>query len=331
MLLFASASWAEERYTMPTLNQMVRGQWLQLSIVGGRISLDGSRVDGIQTGSNSKNQKEQLNINIENGEASATYECTNPKEAFSFLIAGSRFHIRRGPNDSDSSLKEKKPLVDYSQTVQGTSVLLVEIDGKQRTFSAPGLWHLFILYPEESRKYLAPLLQMLQPNWKLADQASALEAELLRDDGIPPAFDRSNWARWVAELGDESFARREAADRSLRAASPALLVYLQQIDANQLDAEQQFRLRRIVEMLSQKISNDSPSQIAAWLAGDPAIWLAFLSRPEVSSRRIAAKRLAAILEGPLPVDPEADPASQTARFEKLRSQLELPGVAEKTD
>jgi hypothetical protein len=123
-------------------------------------------------------------------------------------------------------------------------------------------------------------------------------------------------------LGDENFARREAADRALREATPALLIYLQQLDFNRLDAEQQFRIRRIIESISMKISADSPEQVASWLAGDPAIWLTYLTRPEVASRQVAAKQLAAFLEAPIPVDPHADPASQKAEFDKLKTLIE---------
>jgi hypothetical protein len=353
-LLLSAAASAQDRNSMPTLNQAIRGQWLQFSIIGGRINLDGSRIDNIETGVNNLSQKDLLNIRVENGETSMTYEWSNAKEQVSLNAGGCRLHLRRGPKvaaeDHKQKLddkekpavepgkpdkapepksKEKKVLVDFTQTPGKKSVFILEIDGKQQVFAAAGLWHFFILYPEESRKYLAPLLQLLQPTWKLADQAAGIETELLRNTNYPIALDRSNWAHWVAQLGDESFARREAADRALRTANPALLVYLQQLDADHLDAEQQFRIRRIVELLSLKINNDAPEQAAAWLACDPSIWLALLNRPDVSTRRIAAKQLAAILEGPISVDPEADPASQKAQFDKLRARIELPGELEK--
>jgi hypothetical protein len=126
----------------------------------------------------------------------------------------------------------------------------------------------------------------------------------------------------VAELGDERFARREAADRALRAADPAVLLYLEQLDPGRLDAEQQFRLRRISDTLAAKVGGDTPEQIASWLGGDPAVWLALLSRPDVATRRLAAKQLAAILEAPIPVDPETDPTSQQSKLEELRAKIE---------
>jgi hypothetical protein len=46
------------------------------------------------------------------------------------------------------------------------------------------------------------------------------------------------------------------------------------------------------------------------------------SRPDVATRRLAAKQLAAILEAPIPVDPETDPTSQQSKLEELRAKIE---------
>ncbi len=374
VFLFGStaATGAEDRNAMTTLNAAISGQWVQFSVVVGRVSLQGTQVGPIQTGpAISANRKDQLSIRPENGETAMAYEWSNGKEQYSIDACGvTRLHIHRGPkgisaksatvtkpkveavdapfdktgkpksgakmDDAESRPKSAKaenrnerpqsakanhgcPIIDFVQTPREKSILTVESEGERQIFAADTLWHLFILYPEQARKHLAPLLQPLLPNMKLAETADAVEKALLRNAGNSLIFDRSNWNRWVAELGDENFARREAADRALRGANPALLVYLQKLDFERLDAEQQFRIRRIIETFSAKINNDTPEQAASWLSGDPAIWLAFLGRPDVSVRRIAAKQLATILEEPIPIDPEADPVSQKAQFDRLRA------------
>jgi hypothetical protein len=322
LLLGSTAAWAQDRNAMTTLNAAIRGQWVQFNIVGGRVNLQGAQVGPIQTGPPvSTNRKDQLNIRTENGETSMTYEWLNAKDQFTIDACGSvRVCVRRVPKNDPQGTT-----VEFAQKPQGKSVLTLETEGKQQVLAGDSLWHLFILYPDQARRYLAPLMQTLQPSWKLAETADAIEKELLRNADNTLVLDRSNWSRWVAQLGDENFARRQAADRALRAANPALLVYLQQLDFERLDAEQQFRIRRIIETLSVKISSDTPEQVASWMTGDPEIWLAFLSRPDVATRRIAAKQLAAMLEGPIPVDPAADPASQKAQFDQLRAQLEAKG------
>jgi hypothetical protein len=55
---------------------------------------------------------------------------------------------------------------------------------------------------------------------------------------------------------------------------------------------------------------------------DPSIWLALLSRPQQTVRETAAHRLEALLGGPIPVDPTADPGSQKAQREQLRVRIE---------
>lgn len=368
---------------MTTLNTAVRGQWVQFSILGGRINLDGSRVGNIQHNYSSFSQKDHLSIRTDNGEAAMTYEWSNSKEQLEIDVSGgSRIHFRRGPkiieakkdasqpkpptpqpagdassehnksknnapkeirdpvpssrddkNPAEKNLptktSEKGTTIDFLQSPQDKAILTIEIDGQKQILSGQTLWHLFILYPEESRKYLAPFAHLLLPNNNLAEQAEAIEASLLRNSSSGFAVDRANWSRWVVQLGDENFARREAADRSLRSANSALLVYLQQLDFDRLDAEQQFRIRRIIDAISVKISGDTPEQVASWLSGDSAIWLALLSRTEVSTRRIAAKQLAAMLEGPIPVNPEADPATQKTQIEQLRKRLDSLNQPEK--
>lgn len=318
LLLASSAAWGQDRSGMPMLNTAIRSQWAQFNIVGGHINLQGPQIGPIETGANTPTRKDHLSLRTDNGEPSLSYEWLNPKEHFTLdACGGSRLTLRRTVKND-----QKETTVEFTQKPQGKLALTLASDGKQQVFAADSLWHLFILYPEAARSNLPALLQTLQSNWKLVETADAIEKELLRNADNELAGERSNWARWIAELGDEKFAIREAADRALRAANPALLVYLQQLDFEQLDAEQQFRVRRIIETISLRMGADSPEQVASWLSGDPVIWQALLSRPDVAVRRVAAGQLAAILEEPIPVDPEADPASQTKQLERLRLQLE---------
>ena len=212
--------------------------------------------------------------------------------------------------------------MEFYQPLQAKTVLKVGPEGKQQIYSAADLWHLFLAYPAETKQYLVPLLELLHPNWKLSESAASLEIELLRRAGNNETADRKHWAALVEQLGDESFAKRQAADRAIRAADPAVLNYLQQLDFSRLDAEQQFRVRRIIEALSERLGDDSPEQVASWLAGDPSIWLILLGRSEAATRRQAARQLAAMLGGPIPVDPEADPSTQKTQMEQLRLRIE---------
>ena len=107
----------------------------------------------------------------------------------------------------------------------------------------------------------------------------------------------------------------------LRAANPAVLSYLQQVDFSRLDAEQQMRVKRIIDALSDRFGDDTPEQVATWLAGDASVWISLLTRSEPATRRQAAQQLVAMLGGPITVDPEADPATQKTQIEQLRLRI----------
>jgi hypothetical protein len=95
---------------------------------------------------------------------------------------------------------------------------------------------------------------------------------------------------------------------------------------NQLDAEQQSRLRRIIRDLSAQTGEDTPQHIASMLIEDPLIWLALLSRPEESTRQAAVQQLTALLNLPIGIDPKAEPDSQAKARDELRKQIQKIGA-----
>lgn len=179
-----------------------------------------------------------------------------------------------------------------------------------------------IVRPQECKEHLLPILEQLKPDWKLTETADKVEERLIQGMVRDVAAERARWTELVAQLGDDQFSRREAADRALRAASPSVLGYLRQLDLAAMDAEQQFRLHRIIDGLASQVNDDSPEQVAAMLTGDASVWLALLSRPDASTRQAAAQQLSALLGSPIPVDPAADPATQERQREQLRAKIE---------
>ena len=83
----------------------------------------------------------------------------------------------------------------------------------------------------------------------------------------------------MQQLGDDQFTKREAADRQLREAGRVIVSYFQQLDTSCLDAEQRFRIRRIINSLTAANGDDMPEQVASLLLGDDAIWLGCLPAP----------------------------------------------------
>src|SRR3989304_4820429 len=227
----STSAGAQELRNMPNLNQAVRSGWLQFRVITGRVTLDSSRVGNIQSANNFGQQQDQISIQTDNGDTTFLYNWSNRKQQLSIEVSNvSKVHINYAGKDDPSTTP-----VDFSQPLQGKTLLKVGPEGSQQVYRAPNLWHLFLAYPAETRQYLAPLLELLHPNWKLSETAAALEVELLRKVGSNEASDLKHWAALVEQLGEENFPSRKPVDRAIRAPNPAVLSYLQQLDFSRLD------------------------------------------------------------------------------------------------
>jgi hypothetical protein len=313
VLLVAGMARAES-YSL--LYQLPRGErGLQFNMVEGRVTFTCWQPINYQTSSNDGRRKEVLNVNNENGQPSLTYDCTTPEEhlKIEFSSANQRVLLRRTPQGKSSLVS-----VEYEQVAKENITLTLGSGTKTQVFRGPNIWQLLVIEPDACRQHLLPLLDVLRPNWRLAETAGLLEKSLLRVANSESGSDRAHWAALVEQLADASFAKRQAADRALRTGGGPAAAYLKQLDFSRLDAEQQFRVLAIIAALTPSDSVDSPDQVARSLAGEPAIWLALLSRPDVATRQTAARQLVALLGESIPVDPAADPDTQKVKREQLR-------------
>ena len=171
------------------------------------------------------------------------YERTSPQDRLVLEISSEGQLILRH-NDLG---KSPQPPVEFAQLPEEPLSLTVGTTGKQTVYHAATLWHLLIEEPAVSRRQLLPLLRDVLPCCGQAAQtADAVEGELLKLARMGKLPERGRWSKLVAQLGDDQFARREAADRLLRDEGLAVVGSLEQLDDAQLDAEQQFRVRRII-------------------------------------------------------------------------------------
>jgi hypothetical protein len=193
---------------------------------------------------------------------------------------------------------------------------------KPRVLEAPTVWHLLIVHGDECRKGLLPRLAALRPDWRIDSTLTSAEEELVKLAAGAGKPDRQQWAAWVTQLGDPLCTRRERAERNLREAGPAVLAFLNRLNTAPLDAEQQLRVRRVMQALSAQQGEDTPENIAALLIGDPQVWLTLLSRNDLAVRQAAVKQLELALNAPVKIDPKADPASQIKAREEIRRQIE---------
>jgi hypothetical protein len=303
----------------PLISRVTQSGWLRCGIIGGRLTADGSRMGTMRSATKGPQREESLTTVNDNDQFSLSYQRTTKDEQLAIEIAGAsgRFLLRRTPR-GDSTF----PATGFKQSGNEKIEFTVGTGPKQQKFLARDIWQLLLAEPKLCREHLLPLLDLLRPNWKLGDIAGAVEERLLREAGAHGGSNRERWSTMVAQLGDDSFAKREAADRALRNGNGGALAYLRQLDFTRLDAEQQSRVRRIIEVLTAQNNDDTIDQVAASLAADPAIWLALLARPQLKTRQIAARELAALLGDSIPVDPAADPASQKDQRERLRARIE---------
>jgi len=300
------------------LAQIVQNNWIRYRVVNGRIMVDGVRLSNTQQAFNAKNVKESFSISNENGQPSLKYERTTGEEhlVIEAAAASDRLLIRSEPVGKSTAMA-----VEFSQAANEKITLTLGTGDKRQVFRGQGIWHLYVACPKEFKEYLSPLLDTLRPDWKLADTAADIEARLLRDADVTRVSHRARWAELVAQLADDSFAKREAADRALRACDIGIVDYLQRLDFSQLDAEQQFRISRIIEALGQA-NDDEVDQVVFSLAGDPMVWLTLLARPEPTTRQTAARQLTALLGEPIAIDPAASPDTQKDKREQLRAKIE---------
>lgn len=303
----------------PTLDNAFRAEWLAFGISAGRVVPVGYRGINVSTRSEGARPRERLAIRIGLADSAIHYELNETDQELVLDISGRRrLVLRRIPKGQANFAA-----VQYEQPPQGSVVLRIGVGTDQKTYQASSLWHLLIEYPQVSRRYLVPLVRLLYRQGDLERTAAEIENALVVVARQRLTPDKQRWSQWVAELADPNFATREAADRQLRRAGPIVVPFLEQLEPSRLDAEQQHRIRRIIAALSESSEvADTPERVAAWLAGDPEIWLAFLSHADESVRRLAAEQLAGLWGQPLPFDPAAGPEVRARQIHELRARLE---------
>jgi hypothetical protein len=305
------------------LFELVHNGCLRFSMVAGRIELVEVADNRLSLSSSGGQVAEDLSVEVNHGQVEMSYARTTADEEFSLSIAtGNRLTIHR-TGKGDASLVA----VHFQQAPGEPVVLTCGPADRQQVFRGESIWHLAMIQPEVCRQHLAPLVESLRPKWSLAEAAAAVEVELLQQAAAHRPPDRRQWAALVGQLADDRFGKREAADRALRAAGPAALHYVQRLDLDRLDTEQQFRVRRILDALSTQIEGDSPDQIALWLSGDPRVWYSLLSRADRSTRRLAVEQLSALLGEAIGVDPDAEPSSQQTQLRQLGRRIETDDSA----
>lgn len=301
--------------SVPMLEQLVRSDHLIFEVVSGQITLAGGGMGGRNSTATGSQRSETLQMRLTPNETHLNYQLSIPTEVFSITVSGTQtVQVQRTPKGESSF-----PSIAYSQGAGRTILLRVVDDDSPQSIEAPTLWHLLLAAPELCRKHLLPMLGTLGPDWDLEPTMQAIEEGLLRGGNATALAERARWSGLVEQLADDSFARREAADRELRAGGSASLGFLRQLDFAALVPEQQYRVRRILAAAAG--GGDTAEDVVAWLSGDAEAWLLLAKRNELATRETAAARLAEILGEPIAFDPRATEAERASQLDALRARL----------
>jgi len=309
---------AQRPLNTPKLSREILRGRLRFEVVLGRIiSGTGTPSAVPRPARNATAVKERLGRVVVQGKPVVSYELLGPDEQFSLKIVGrDQISIRRLPQ-GDS----KTTAVRFTQEPHRPLSLSVGVKPRQEVYQAASLWHLLIGQREVCRQHLVPLLQPLRTDWNLLATADRIEEELLQRTAAGQLAEQHRWRELVGQLASDRFSRREAADRQLRLAGRAAVGYLEQLDLGKLDAEQQYRIHRIIRTLPAATGDDTPGQVVPWLAPDPNIWLSLLVRDKQSTSRLAARELESLLGGPIRFDPAADPALRREQIDEIRARI----------
>ncbi|MBN1910041.1 MAG: hypothetical protein JW818_09905 [Pirellulales bacterium] len=297
-------------------------RYFTLQISDGRIVANALRRSSFSTSNTSIGTREQLSIQNRGNTPGMqlSYNRTTATDRLDIQIGPGSLQIKHDMLEKDA----KTPSVDFVQVGREPMTLTLRQGEKKVVYRAATIWHLMFAHGDICQQYLNPYLKTLQPNWDLTKQVKEIEAALLAAarSNIPPNRDR--WAELVAQLGDSAYGQREAADRELRKAGRRVVHFLENLNPDDLDAEQQMRIRRIINSLSRQEGDDSPRDVALEMLDDPMIWLALLGREDQSTRETAAKRLRTLLNRDIAFDPAADAPTRAKQIAELRKQLGHP-------
>lgn len=308
---------AQEPRVSPGLSQYLT--LVQFSVASGRITCTSTHTGRSITSSTTgpgAHRSEQLRINATGGMPTVKYERNAPEFTLTVEFSGGQeVHVLRSPHAGASVAAVK-----FDQVPGQDLELIVQGKGPERHYAAKSFWHLLLTEQEVCREQLVPLLELVRPDWQLMASAKEIEAALVAWVSAHDGRDAASWRALVEQLGSDRFATRRRAERQLLLGGQRVAVMLEGLDLDELDAEQRFRARRLIDQFSSN-QGDRPQRVAGRLAGDVDIWLSLLARGDLDRRQVAAEQLNRLLQRPIDFDPDASPAVRAAKLDALRHEL----------
>lgn len=306
---------AQQPQLNPGLAPMLR--YFELRVSSGRIAAASDQRDRkLESQSNGKDRRERLSITLSGDATSISYELTSGDGQLGYdVIDGREVMVSRRVSGARESFLE------FHQPRSGPVRLRIGEGEQETAYEAGNLWRLLAAEPELCRQRLAPLLELLKPDWQLSQTSQEAEESLARSVAAMGRADLAAWRRMVDDLGAEKFSKRQAADRDLRALGSGAALFLSSIDAAGLDAEQQSRIGEILHDLSGGNQPDTSDRVALLLVRDPQVWVRLMESDEIDRRRAAREQLERLLNRRIAFDPADDKPARDAQIAALRRQL----------
>lgn len=301
----------------PAATALVRSGWIRTEVVLGRLCLLNTRVGHgrIATAKDGSGVQENLAIQADGQQIHLTYDAELADERISLLVVNERDITFRRQRTRENRGVE----VLFRQPVAGKISLRVLEDGKRTDFTADTFWQLMLTEDQICQRGLEEMLLVVKPQFSLPETIATIETQML---SLPTSDHRRHWDGLIAELADDQFEVRMAADRALREAGKLALGYLLKVNPTQLDSEQRQRIKRIVNDTTLDTS-DSPEIAAALIRDDVRVWLRLLESNDPAKRERAATEVAIITGKKIPYNPQATESDRREAIAVLRKSLGL--------
>lgn len=308
---------ADELQVSPNLANQLR--YVQVTMNAGRVAAAGTFSGrSLDSSSQTQERREKLRVDMNGESPSISYELTSPTMQVSLTVEnGDTLRIRRTPVGDG-----KSTAIDIDQPSEGKITVAVGQGPQAKKYVVDSWWHLYAADPDFVRKEIEPLLRLLRPGWPVAASGQEVVDSLFRRVDAERNYDRQAWSKLVDQLRGQHYVDRIEADRSLRELGQIVIPYLRGLDEKRLDAEQLFRIRKIVQSYNGTVDDDSPDAAAQWLSADPEIWYALATRASAAQRTKVRAQLAVILGEPVVLDAEATGETLAKQLAAIRGQLD---------
>ena len=291
-----------------------QSRWVQFQIVDGRIRAQSPYFGRFRSTSRSVTGQ-RLAITVVGGVGVVRYDWKNDElEKVAQATETGEVRITESPKG------DKGVYRSFTQPTRGRVTLEFGPEEGRTRIEADSVWHMMLEHPKESTDHMYPLLDVLRGGWRWEDRFENVKKALFRLAEAESTTDREQWKKLVDLLASDKFVERRRAERLLRGYGRAVLPYLQSLDQDKLDAEQRFRIKRIV-LASYGGNDDTPGRVATWLVGDARVWAALMASENAERRRLATAQLSEVLGDKADFDPDADAATRGKQLEKLRKSL----------